>query len=228
MKLKADLHAHCSDDPMDFITYTADELFAMASSFGYNVMAITLHEKWYDPDIYREKARQYGITLIPGVELRIEGSDVLAYNITKVESVSIGKLADIAKIRRDDTLIIAPHPYVPFVNSLGRKLDSYHHLFDAIEVTSIHSSLLSYWNDLARKRAAAYKLPLVGNGDIHELWQLEHTYSLITAEKDAASVIQAIKNGKVEVVSRPLPMFRLLLFPVRMIADVLRRTFRKF
>lgn len=44
---------------------------------------------------------------------------------------------------------------------------------------------------------------MIGNSDAHALWQFGMTYSLIDSEKDTASVIEAIKTGKVEIQSSP-------------------------
>jgi hypothetical protein len=47
-------------------------------------------------------------------------------------------------------------------------------------------------------------LPLIGSSDTHYLSQLGSTYSLVEAEKDVQSVINAVKEKRFEVVSQPL------------------------
>ena len=42
--LKADLHIHTGDDPVDRIPYSTLELIDRAAVLGYDVLAITLHD----------------------------------------------------------------------------------------------------------------------------------------------------------------------------------------
>jgi hypothetical protein len=49
-----------------------------------------------------------------------------------------------------------------------------------------------------------YGVPLVGNSDAHFISQFGTTYSLIHAEKDPQSIFEAIREGRSEVVTRPL------------------------
>jgi hypothetical protein len=46
----------------------------------------------------------------------------------------------------------------------------------------------------------------VGNSDAHQRRQLHTTFSLIHAEPDPEAIFQAIKAGKVDIVTRPLPL----------------------
>jgi hypothetical protein len=50
-------------------------------------------------------------------------------------------------------------------------------------------------------------VPLVGNGDVHQLEQLGTTYSLVdTSDRPTANAVcAAIRDGRVEVRSQPLP-----------------------
>jgi hypothetical protein len=57
--------------------------------------------------------------------------------------------------------------------------------------------------------ASAHGKPLVGNSDLHILSQLGTTYSMVDASEPSPDAIcEAIKRGRVEVVSTPLNWFR--------------------
>ena len=45
MLLKADFHIHTREDPHDFIRYTSVELLEEAARQGYDVIALTCHNK---------------------------------------------------------------------------------------------------------------------------------------------------------------------------------------
>ena len=56
----------------------------------------------------------------------------------------------------------------------------------------------------AQRWAVEHHTPLVGNGDVHRLWQLGTTYSLVDASPDPDAICAAIAAGRVRVHSRPL------------------------
>jgi predicted metal-dependent phosphoesterase TrpH len=109
----------------------------------------------------------------------------------------------LSKLRRPDTLIIAPHPYFPGTYSLNGYLLKHLNLFDALEYCHFYSPMINF-NQRAVEVSQSFGFPLIGNSDAHFLSQLGATYSLIYAEKNLAAVFAAIRQNKVKVVSRPL------------------------
>jgi predicted metal-dependent phosphoesterase TrpH len=77
MLLKADFHIHTREDPHDFIRYTAFELLQEAARQGFEVLALTCHNKRIHSEDLRRRAEDLGILLIPGVEAAIEGKHTL-------------------------------------------------------------------------------------------------------------------------------------------------------
>jgi hypothetical protein len=49
---------------------------------------------------------------------------------------------------------------------------------------------------------------MVGNGDVHRLYQLGTCYSLVDAERTPDSICEAIRHGRVRVEARPLSTIR--------------------
>ena len=60
------------------------------------------------------------------------------------------------------------------------------------------------FNRRAERWAARYGKAVVRNCDVHRLWQLGTTYSLVDAMPDADAICEAIAAGRVLVESRPL------------------------
>ncbi len=204
--LKAELHIHTSEDPEDtYINYGARELINHLADRGYDVLAITLHNAQFFPQEIVMYARDRGILMIPGTERRIEGKDVLLYNFTPGELEKICTLGDIRDIKRDRHLVIAPHPFYPAGYSLGKELAQNIDIFDAIEYCHFYRRWLNP-NRKAMRLAAQYGKPMIGTSDAHRLYQIGHTFTGIDARKDAHSVIQAIKQGHVQISTHPLPM----------------------
>ncbi len=203
--LKAELHAHCNLDPIDYrgCAYSAEELIRAAARLGYQILAITCHNL----DVWTRELSAYaaslGIVLIPGMEVTVEGQrHTLVYNF-KSGAETLDSLDKIRNLSRTDTLVVAPHPYFPSTKCLGRLLDRNIEIFDAIEISGFHAPAIDF-NRRARRIATACNKPLIGNGDVHHLWQLGPTYTWIQAEPNLDAIIQAIKQGKTRVESTAL------------------------
>lgn len=198
--LKADLHLHTAEDPLDRITYTAKELISRAAEEGFDVLSITNHHRLtYDKNL-SSYAKERGILLIPGIELSVRKRHVLMLN---PPARPVSDFSSLAVLRRPDRLIIAPHPYFPNPRSLNGLLLKHLSLFDAIEYCYFYSPRINF-NQKAITVAGASGLPLVGNSDTHFLFQFGTTYSLIYAEKDPEAIFSAIRRNRVKVVTRPL------------------------
>ena len=206
--LKADLHLHTSEDPSHRdLRYNAKQLIGHAAKLGFNVLAITNHEKLTYSNALREFARKKGILLIPGAELFIEGSDVLVYNITKKDISRTRTFEDLRKLKkRKKILVIAPHPFYVW-RSLGKELLKNAGLFDAVEYSHFYLERMNRPNRRAAHFARMYSKPLVGTSDAHHLWRLNFTYTLVNSEKKISLVISAVKRNRIRLVSKPLSLW---------------------
>ncbi len=199
--LKSDLHLHSAEDPLDRIRYSSKDLISKAADEGFDVISITNHHQMtFNQDLY-SYAHGKGILLIPGVELTIKRRHVLVLNPPPFKTCP--DFPSLSKLRRPETLIIAPHPYFPGTYSLNGYLLKYLHLFDALEYCHFYSPIINF-NQKAVEVCQRYGFPLIGNSDSHFLSQLGTTYSLIYAEKNLEAVFTAIRQNKIKVATRPL------------------------
>ncbi len=199
--LKADLHLHTAEDPLDRVRYTAKELISKAADEGFDVISITNHNRMTFNQDLSSYAKDRGILLIPGIEMTIRRRHVLVLNPPPHKACS--DFFSLSKLCRSETMIVAPHPYFPGTYSLNGHLLKNLHLFDALEYCHFYSPMINF-NQRALEVCQSYGFPLVGNSDAHFLSQLGTTYSLIYAEKNLESVFAAIRGNRVEVVTRPL------------------------
>jgi predicted metal-dependent phosphoesterase TrpH len=206
--LKAELHSHCNLDPIDyrFCSYSPEELISHAAKLHYDVLAITCHDiDVWTVDLF-DYAQNLGITLIPGMEVTAEGSrHTLVYNF-RTGADDLNTLQKIRDLTSKDTLAIAPHPFFPGGSCLGRLIESNFDLFDAIEYSGFHTRHLDF-NVRSETIAKRTGKPLIGNGDVHYLWQLGRTYTWIYSEPDIHSIVHAVKNGLVRIQKSPLTLF---------------------
>ena len=205
--LKSDFHIHTREDPHDKISYSSKELISHAAKLGFEVLAITNHHKiHYNKDL-AGYAKRKGILLIPGVETHINRKEVLLLNVKKPGTLN--NFSDLEKLKNENVVIIAPHPFYLTSACLGKKLIENIQYFDGIEYTHFYFNNFNLFNQKAIKIAKQYNKTMVGTSDSHKSYQFGYTYSLVDCNKDIESVLEAIRKGKVQVQTRRLPLLPL-------------------
>ena len=204
--LKADLHLHTAEDPLDRVRHTAKELISKAADENFDVISITNHHQMTFNQDLLSYAQKRDILLIPGIEMTIQRRHVLVLNPPPHKMCS--DFFSLSKLRRPETLIVAPHPYFPGTHSLNGRLLKHRSLFDALEYCHFYSPRINF-NQKAIEVCQSHGFPLIGNSDAHFLSQFGTTYSLIYAEKNLESIFTAIRAKRVEVVTRPLTPFEM-------------------
>lgn len=209
-QFKADFHSHTSDDPIDRVAHSAEMLIDAARAAEVDILAITCHESNRHNAYVAEYARRRGMLLIPALEQCVEGKHIIILNPSPAHEAA-RTFDALREARRDESLVIAPHPYYPMPAALGRKLLKHRDLFDAVEHHSFHLAGFNP-NRRAERVAKKHGLPVIGASDTHTLPYWRGTFTWVDAgvEPDEAlppvsAVIDAIRAGRVEVESQPLP-----------------------
>ena len=209
--LKVDFHLHSGEEPVDLIHHRAAMLIDRAAAAGYGALAITLHDRQLDDSSLTAFARERGVVLLPGIERTIEGKHVLLINFARAAAESIFTFRDLEWLKsRANGIVIAPHPFFPGASCLGRQLDRHAHLFDAVEWSYFWTKRLDF-NSRAARWARAHGKPIVGNSDTHDIRQLGRTHSLVASEAHADAICAAVRDGRVEVATEPVPLSELAL-----------------
>jgi len=215
-QLKIDFHTHTREDTDNHIDYTAFDLIDHAARLQFDAIAITNHDAiTYGPDL-ETYANQKDIVLFPGMERSIDHKHVLLINFQNTDDLT--DYENIKKAKTDDNLVIAPHPFFPGMQSLGK--DTYHHadLFDAVEFCHFYCAQLNF-NREAIRFSEKYRLPLVANSDAHVLEQFGRCYSLVNSKKNKYDIIQAIKNRQVKIVAPELTLNRMVKIYLKILAN---------
>jgi len=222
--LKVELHTHTSDDPLDRIPYTTEQLIERAASLGYDALAVTLHDRQLDLSPLLSFAAERGVILIPGIERTIQGKHVLLLNFRR-GTEEVQTFEDLAHLRRcEPGVVIAPHPFFPAPSCLRGLMEQHADLFDAVEYNAMFTASVNF-NARAVEWARRHGKPVVGNGDVHRLRQLGTTYSLVDAERSPDAICAAIANGRVRFEARPLPMLTAVaIFAGLVAADLFPRS----
>src|SRR5213076_978370 len=133
--IKIDLHIHTLDDPKDAVDYSAHQLLERARALGFGVLAITLHDAVFNGKEVFADAAAMGILLIPAVEVRLLGADVIVLNVTAEEIAHVKNFDDLRSLRArrgNSIFTIAPHPFYLVGGSIGSRLLAEIDCFDAI------------------------------------------------------------------------------------------------
>lgn len=204
-KLKAQLHVHTRQDPVDNIKHTEKQKIDHAAACGYDVMAITCHNVVIFNEDLKKYAEEKRILLIPAIEKSIQRKHVLILN-ADIEAQKINSFEDLRKYKEEhpDCFVVAAHPYYPGWISLKKRLEEHIDLFDAIEHSWYHSKRINRYNKKARATAEKHGLPMLATSDNHLLPYFDHAYSIVEADKDIHSIFQAIRGNKVKTVSHGL------------------------
>jgi predicted metal-dependent phosphoesterase TrpH len=214
--LKTDLHTHTDLDPQDRIPHSTIRLLDRAADLGYQVIAVTLHDRYFDPAPYQSYARERGIVLLSGIERTIAKRHLLLINFGP-ECASVRTFDELATLKgRASGLVIVPHAFYPIASALGYRLAAHASRVDAVELNAMYTRRVDF-NRRAVAFARAHGKPLVGNSDLHRLDQLGSTYSLVDADPDPDAICEAIRAGRVEVRTEPITLARAGLTITRMV-----------
>jgi len=203
-KYKVQFHCHSGSDPEDLLFHSDKDVINKAVDYHYDALAITCHNKIVHSKKLVAYAKEKGILLIPGIEKTIEGKHVVIINASK-DAEFLQNFNDLRLYKKNhpNSLIFAPHPYYPLV-SLGKSLEGNINLFDAIEWSSFYTKHFNF-NRKAKRKSKELHLPMIGTADNHVLKYLNHTYSLVSApQKTTHDIINAIKKGNLEIVTKPM------------------------
>lgn len=205
--LKAELHTHTLDDPIDggrMVSHSAHQLIDVAADQGYEILSITNHDQLCYTEELKGYAESRDILLIPGVEATINGKHILLYNFLDYKP-GWDDIDVVARRKGEEQLIVAPHPFYPISTAMKEEIYQWAPCLDAIE----YSGFYWYWpnfNRRARKVATKLGLPMIGSSDLHFLFQLGLTCSFIYSEKETPAVVSAVRAGKVQLKTGPTPL----------------------
>jgi predicted metal-dependent phosphoesterase TrpH len=177
--IKIDLHIHTLDDPKDAVDFSAHQLLERARSFGFRVLAITLHDAVFNRKEVFADAEAMGILLIPAAEVRLLGADVIVLNVTMEEIAQVKNFDDLRRLRArrgNSIFTIAPHPFYVVGGSIGSRLFTEIECFDAIEFCHFHIGPFNP-NRRAKRVASRFGKPMIATSDAHRLHAFGRHYT---------------------------------------------------
>ncbi|MFZ8790134.1 MAG: PHP-associated domain-containing protein [Acidilobaceae archaeon] len=172
-------------------------LVRVAVSRGVRVLSITDHDTFRGSILaWRvSRALDLGLTVVYGAEVLTDWGDVLIYCLEPLREplpVEFGELRDLAG--SNNCVLIAPHPFHPFIPSVRLRLVDGARFFDAVEVWNGKS--IPVFNIPAIVYARRLGKPAVSGSDAHVPSAVGETPTIVySSTEKPEDVLEAIRRG---------------------------------
>ena len=204
--IKVDLHVHsegsydCSE-PVELILEHAHDI-------DIDALAITDHNNIEKSLEAREKAEDFDVEVIPGVEVSTDDGHLLALGVTEEPEEGNDFMKTVKEVREMGGVAVVPHPFQRTRHGVKKsKIRD----VDAIEV--FNSWLFTGWrNKRAKKFAVRNGYPETAASDAHSITMIGRAYTEINTvftDKDdlgADEILEAIEAGSNHVYGRRKPL----------------------
>jgi len=205
MKCDLHVHTHYSYDGSS----SPKKIVEAAIKKGIDCLAITDHGETKGAREAMEYARGKPILIIPGIEIKSKGGDIIGLNIKEKIPNGLSVKKTIQKIKGLGGKVIIPHPFGWFRNF---KLDFEEILdeIDAIEV--LNAGIFGPGNQKALAFAKKFNLPQTGGSDAHYQGNVGKAYLEIPGKNlSIEDIFEQIKNKNVKICGEKFNFFANIL-----------------
>ncbi|WP_224332229.1 PHP domain-containing protein [Haloprofundus halobius] len=202
--LSVELHAHSAlsydgRDPVEL-------LLEQAAAVGLDALAVTDHDELDASVEAAERADDYGLVGIVGMEITSSAGHVLAFDIDEQIPAGLSYDETLDRIRDQDGLAVVPHPFQKSRHGVAPHI-SREQLASADAVEVYNSRLLTgLANRKAETFALANDLPMTAGSDAHISEMIGQAVTEVgTNERRADAILDAIAEGRTGVVGTRTP-----------------------
>ncbi|WP_049920128.1 PHP domain-containing protein [Halobiforma nitratireducens] len=202
--LSVELHVHSSlsYDGRDSVELILEQ----AEAVDLDAIAVTDHDEIDASLEAAERASEYGLVGIPGIEISTKAGHVLGLGVDEAIPPGLSYETTIERIRDQGGLAVIPHPFQESRHGvMGRISREELAKGDAIEV--YNSRLLTgRANRQAERFAKSRNLPMTAGSDAHISEMVGQAITRVDAdERSAEAILEAIRRGKTSVEGKRTP-----------------------
>ncbi|MEM2943126.1 MAG: PHP domain-containing protein [Methanomassiliicoccales archaeon] len=187
MESRADIHVHTKYSGiarLGFLRFPESvvepyDAVKKAQNLGLKVLAITDHNSIYGAIKAKEFGKEIGMQVVVGEEISTSDGEIIGLYLN--EEIPPGLTAEetIDRIRDQDGIVMAPHPFSLHCPSLGEKIAFLD--IDAIETINA-GHIDGYANSIAAQKSESGKWAIVGGSDSHSISTIAHAYTTFEGE----------------------------------------------
>ena len=202
--LSVELHTHSSlsHDGRDSI----ELLLEQARAVGLDALAVTDHDEIEASLRAVERAPDYGLVGVPGMEVTCDAGHVLALGIHEAISPGLAFAETLDRIREQGGLAVVPHPFQESRHGVLDRISKEElAAADAIEV--YNSRLVTGRSNRQAERFARRRgLPMTAGSDAHIAEMVGQAVTTVDAdEASVAAILDAIREGRTTVEGERTP-----------------------
>lgn len=199
--LRCDLHVHTnfSRDGESSV----EDVLLMAKKAGLDAIAITDHDT-VDGVAYARDL-ETDIIVLPGIEISTRQGHLIALGVTGVIPADLDFSETVRLAREAGAVLILPHPYHQWRHGVALRVPDAIDMVDAVE-TFNSRFITGSANRKAARVALARGKPGVGGSDAHHARYVGFGLTFVDADRDASSILQAIRDGKTKAGGRMTPL----------------------
>ncbi|WP_129115202.1 CehA/McbA family metallohydrolase [Halegenticoccus tardaugens] len=202
--LSVELHAHSAlsydgRDPVEL-------LLEQAAAVGLDALAVTDHDEIDASLEAADRASEYGLVGIPGVEVTSAAGHVLAFGVDELVSAGLSFDETLDRIREQGGIAVVPHPFQKSRHGVAPHV-SRDQLASADAVEVYNSRLLTgRANRRAERFAVAHDVPMTAGSDAHIGEMIGQAVTEVAAdERSVDDILDAIAAGRTSVVGSRTP-----------------------
>ncbi|USZ72868.1 CehA/McbA family metallohydrolase [Natronosalvus halobius] len=202
--LSVELHVHSSlsydgRDPVEFI-------LEQASAVGLDAIAITDHDEIAASLEAVERAPNYGLVGIPGMEISSKAGHILGFGIAEAVPPGLSYESTLEAIREQGGIAVVPHPFQESRHGVMARV-SRADLAQADAIEVYNSRLLTgRANRQAERFARSRNLPMTAGSDAHIGEMVGQAVTRVdTDERSADAILEAIADGRTTIEGKRTP-----------------------
>ena len=202
--LSVELHTHSalSHDGRDPV----DLLLEQAAAVGLDALAVTDHDEIDASIDAAERAAEYGLVGIVGMEVTTAAGHVIAFGIDDLIPSGLDFAETLDRIHADGGIAVVPHPFQKTRHGVAAHISA-EALASADAIEAYNSRLFTgRANRRAERFALQNGLPTTAGSDAHISEMVGQAVTEVdTDERDAAAILRAIADGRTSVVGQRTP-----------------------
>ncbi|SEH43590.1 hypothetical protein SAMN05192561_1011051 [Halopenitus malekzadehii] len=202
--LSVELHTHSerSHDGRDPV----DLLLEQAAAVGLDAIAVTDHDAIDASIEAADRAAEYGLVGIVGMEVTCAAGHVLAFGIEELVPSGLPYEETLDRIHDQGGIAVVPHPFQKTRHGVAAHIDD-DQLASADAIEVYNSRLLTgRANRKAERFALERDLPMTAGSDAHVSEMVGQAVTEVDAdERSAAGILKAIAAGRTSVIGRRTP-----------------------